>query len=86
MALIDDVKTYLRVDGGEDDSILALLIGSAEEYLANAGVPESVKDTEQYKLTVILLVANDYENRNPAIDASKISFSLQSKILQLKKG
>lgn len=86
MLTIEELKTYLRIDGSEDDSILALLMSAAEEYLADAGVPDSVKGTAKYKLAVMLLVALNYENRNAGADIDKLSFSLESVILQLKTG
>lgn len=83
---LTELKTYLRIDGSEDDSILALLVSAAEEYLADAGVPEEAKDTAKYKLAVMLLVALNYENRNPGMKIDKLSFGLESIILQLKVG
>lgn len=83
---LTELKTYLRIDGSEDDSVLALLVSAAEEYLADAGVPEEAKETAKYKLAVMLLVALNYENRNPAMKAEKLSFGLESIILQLKVG
>lgn len=86
MALIDDIKTYLRIDGSEDDAILTLLISAAEEYLKDAGVPETAKVSAKYNLAVMLLVALNYENRNAGASIDKLSFSLESVILQLKTG
>ncbi|MBN2909151.1 phage gp6-like head-tail connector protein [Polycladomyces sp. WAk] len=79
---LDELKTYLRIDGSQDDGILALLIDSAKEYLANAGVPES--DSKLYKLAVMLYVALHYENRDPSAKMDKFNFALESIILQLK--
>lgn len=86
MLTIEELKTYLRIDGSEDDTILALLMSAAEEYLADAGVPGTAKATAKYKLAVMLLVSLNYENRNSGADISKLSFSLESVILQLKTG
>lgn len=84
--LLNVVKDYLRIDGSEDDSVLALLVDSAKDYLRDAGVPEDVDDTAKYKLAVMLLVALNYENRNPGAKIEKLSFGLESIILQLKTG
>jgi len=84
--MVEEIKTYLRIDGSEDDTVLALLIDAAKEYLLGAGVPEEVNETAKYKLAVLLLVALNYENRNPAAGIEKLSFSLESVILQLKTG
>ncbi|MFW5438748.1 head-tail connector protein [Paenibacillus apiarius] len=84
MPTLEEIKTYLRIDGSEDDGILALLVDAAKEYLTDAGVPEQI--TAKYKLAVMLLVALNYENRNPGLKQDKLSFSLESIILQLKTG
>ncbi|WP_246053937.1 head-tail connector protein [Paenibacillus anaericanus] len=80
------LKSHLRIDGSEDDEYLAFLVSSAEEYLLEAGVPSEKKETAKYQLAVMLLVALNYENRNPGIEIDKVSFSLQSIILHLKTG
>lgn len=79
---LDELKNYLRIDGSEDDMFLTLLISTAKEYLANAGVPES--EDSLYKLAVMLYVAQQYEHRDPSSKMNKFSFALESIILQLK--
>ncbi|MED0676981.1 head-tail connector protein [Aneurinibacillus thermoaerophilus] len=79
---LDELKTYLRIDGDEDDMLLTLLVGGAKEYLANAGVLES--DGDLYKLAIMLYVALHYENRDPSVKIEKFNFALESIILQLK--
>lgn len=83
---IDLLKSHLRIDGSEDDDYLAFLMSSAEEYLSEAGVPAEKKETAKYQLAVMLLVALNYENRNPGIKIDEVNFSLTSIILQLKTG
>lgn len=86
MPTLTELKTYLRIDGSEDDDILALLLAAATEYLSDAGVPVESETKAKYKLAVMLLVALNYENRNPAAGIEKMSLSLESVILQLKTG
>lgn len=83
---MDDLKTYLRIDGDEDDDILVLLIEAANEYLTDAGVPEEAQYSAKYNLAVMLLVSLNYENRNPAAGIEKLGFGVESIILQLKTG
>src|SRR5690606_40872458 len=54
--------------GAIHDAILALLMNSAKEYLANSGIPEPEQGSESslYNLAVMLYVALHYENRDPA--------------------
>ncbi|MCP1355464.1 head-tail connector protein [Aneurinibacillus migulanus] len=79
---LDGLKTYLRIDGSEDDVVLTLLIDAAKEYLSNAGVPES--ESKLYKIAIMLYVALHYENRDPSMKIEKFNFALESIILQLK--
>ncbi|WP_339273632.1 head-tail connector protein [Paenibacillus sp. FSL W8-0426] len=79
---LDELKKYLRIDGSEDDDILALLVEASKEFMAGAGVKEA--NTALYKLAVMMHVALNYENRNPAIKIESINYALQSIILQIK--
>lgn len=99
MLTLGELKTYLRIDGGEDDQILALLVEAAKGYLTDAGIvkmdslpddadPEEKERVQQYiaryNLAVMLYVALHYENRDPAQKMDRFSFALESIILQLK--
>jgi uncharacterized phage protein (predicted DNA packaging) len=82
--IIDDVKTYLRIDGSEEDTFLTSLISSAKEYIKNGtGYPVN-EANELHKLAVNLLVTNWYENREPIGKADKLAFSLDSIFMQLR--
>lgn len=83
---LDELKEYLRIDGSEEDTTLALFISAAIEYLTEAGVPEEKDGTARYKLAVMLYCAINYEHRDPAEKIEKFNFSLGSLILQLKTG
>ncbi|AFC28391.1 hypothetical protein PM3016_1466 [Paenibacillus mucilaginosus 3016] len=77
---LDELKTYLRVDGSENDGFLALLVHSAKEYLKDAGVPES--SSARYKLAVMIQVALNYDrDGNAALEKA-----LESLINQLRVG
>jgi len=86
MPTLGELKTYLRIDGSEDDDILALLMDAAKEYLADAGVPEEKNILARYRLAVMLYCSLHYEHRNPAEKIEKLNFALESIILQLKTG
>jgi len=80
---LEELKVWLRVDGDEDDNLIASLQFAAEQYLNNAGV---VKDYSKdlYKLAISLLVTHWFENREPTGKADKLEFSLSSIITQLR--
>ncbi|MGV2788104.1 phage gp6-like head-tail connector protein, partial [Clostridium perfringens] len=47
---LEFLKSYLRIDGSEDDNVLTLLLGAAKEYLRNAGVAEPESGPDDGKL------------------------------------
>ena len=59
---LDEVKEYLRIDGDEEDSLISFFISAAKTHLENAGVTD--KESELYKLAVLIYVTDAYENRN----------------------
>ncbi|MEC0242771.1 head-tail connector protein [Paenibacillus dokdonensis] len=80
------LKSYLRIDGSEDDTVLALLLDAAKEYLHNAGVPEPEQGVESklYDLAVMLRVHR--ERARDEKEVERVEKSLTSIILQLKTG
>ena len=81
---LDVLKNYLRIDGSEDDSVLALLVNAAKHDLADAGVSFSDVDDERYNLAVMLFVSLHYENRDPSLKIEKLNAAYQNLILKLK--
>jgi uncharacterized phage protein (predicted DNA packaging) len=99
MTLLEELKEYLRIDGGDEDNILSSFLSSSQSYLANSGVKQpsdyylKVNDKDvfaQHRLAIMILATHFYENRL-AITPSTIKvaqipipYGLQSIILQLK--
>jgi uncharacterized phage protein (predicted DNA packaging) len=81
-----EVKTYLRIDGTEDDILLSSLILAAKEYIKNATGIEIDETKDLHKLAVSLLVAHWHENREVIGKADKLAFSLESILFQLQYG
>jgi uncharacterized phage protein (predicted DNA packaging) len=82
---VPEVKNYLRIDGAEDEAFLSSLINVAQEDLAASGITNT--NSERYKLAVMIMVANHYEERRPeavGTIVAKLSYSLERIILQLK--
>ena len=83
---LTEIKLFLKVDHEEEDSFIQGLQLSAEEYLTNAGIAKDY-EKELYKLAIKILVTHWYENRaveTVGKNVSKISFGLDTIILQLK--
>lgn len=82
--MLEEVKNFLRIDGDEDNILLASLILAAKIYIKNATDVVVDELNDLHKLAVNLLVAHSYEHRLPVGQEEKLAFSLESIILQLK--
>lgn len=82
---LDEIKTYLRVDSDCEDKILEMLQLEAEEYLDGAGITKDYKKN-RYKLAILLLVSDSYENRQIRGDSklTTVTDRLSRLILQLQ--
>ncbi|ASJ54867.1 DNA packaging protein [Brevibacillus formosus] len=84
---LEETKTWLRIDGDDEDGIIQIIASAAEEYLHNA-VEVVFDGTNQLaKLYCLVLCADWYENRDligsqPSSD--KVRFTCQSIMAQLQ--
>jgi uncharacterized phage protein (predicted DNA packaging) len=82
-----ELKTALRIDESEDDSVLTLLLNAAKSSIRNAGIKEesvAYEDTDLYKQLILLYIEMDYEYDDRKIP--KLERSYQNILLQLKAG
>lgn len=88
MALSQDklaaVKAYMRVDGEDDDPIIAALYAAAELYLKNAGAIESENNRDLYNLAVWSLTLHYYDHRDDVGNESSFPLGIRPIITQLK--
>ena len=80
MALIDEVKQYIRVDDDTDDGQIAVL--GIQRLTLGWGNPRAEKPL--YRLAQMMLVAHWYDNREPTGNATKLAHGLAGIILQLQ--
>lgn len=81
---LEEAKEYLRVDGNEEDMLITSLITAAEQYIKNSTSKDVNLNDELAKLAARILIAHWYENREPVGKTGKLSFSLQSILIQLQ--
>lgn len=83
---LDETKTWLRVDGSDEDATIEMLIGAAETYLLNAVEVEFDSTNQLAKLFCLVLVADWYENREliGSQPSEKVRFTVQSMLTQLQ--
>jgi len=60
---IEDIKLYLRVDGTDEDALIASLQTAAIQYLQDTTGKTYDTANELQNMLIKLLVANWYENR-----------------------
>lgn len=82
---LDDVKTYCRIDGTEEDALIFSFIDAAKGYLDGAGVPEPEADDPRYLLCVKAMVLEFYDHRGmtESVTPSAIP-GLANMVVQLK--
>lgn len=79
-------RKWLREPPEEDNDIIELIIGAAEEYLKNATGRRFDDTNNQARLFCLVLVTDWYENRDliGAKPSEKVRFSIQSMLIQLQ--
>lgn len=78
------VKRYMRIDGDEDDEVIAALYAAAVRYLSSAGVYEPPDCAELYHLAVWSLTLHYYDHRDAVGGEASIPTGLRPIINQLK--
>ena len=88
MVTLEEMKQYLRVDFPDDDSLISVLISSAEELcasVARVSVEEYLSLQEDSARTAVLYaVAYLYEHREDA-DHHKLTIDLRSLLFGIRK-
>lgn len=88
---VADLKKYLRVDGNEEDDLLAHFLAAAESYLSNAitNYAEYYEANEKFQaqadLLKMVIVSEQFNNRDGRNDPrSDFSFAIRSMVNQLQ--
>ncbi|MBW7475946.1 head-tail connector protein [Paenibacillus oenotherae] len=83
---LDETKTWLRIDGEDDDTSIYMLMGAAETYLHNATEVTFDSSNDLAKLYCLVLTADWYENREliGSQPSDKVRYTCQSIMAQLQ--
>ena len=84
---LEDIKSYLRIDGDEEDGLLRIMIDAGTEFIRSAGGEyDDTDSTAQVLLASV--VQNMYDNRELMQSEQqvkkRIEYTFQSMILQLR--
>lgn len=82
-----EVKSFLKVDFDDDDTLIELEIKAAEEYIKDA-IGSCNMESARVKLLILHIVTTLYENRLYAVSnaSGKVQYTLRSMVLQLQLG
>lgn len=80
------VKAYMRVDGEDEDAVIAGMIAASDSYLAGAGITRDM-DTPLYDLIVctmtLALYDGRYDEKTTALGAAETA-TVRRMLTQLK--
>lgn len=87
---LEEIKTYLKIDGDYEDMLLIDLQLMVECYLEEAGIKKNYSKPT-YKLCVLMLISHYYSNRGVIVESTKYSmedvpFGARALIQQLQIG
>lgn len=84
MTTLSDVKTFMRIDHDEEDTLLSSLLMASESYIKNATHINVDTTSPLFDLGQQILVGHWYENREAVGKTSgAILFGLDSILTQL---
>ncbi|MEH7458517.1 head-tail connector protein [Bacillus sp. JJ1127] len=81
---LEEAKDYVRVDGNEEDMLIASFIKAAEQYIKNSTSKDVDLNSELAKLAARILISHWYEKREAVGKVEQLAFSLQSMLIQLQ--
>lgn len=84
---LEEMKGYLRVDYGEDDSLIESMIGAAEKMCMDVARIDDVGEfyiVENAKISVLFTVAYLYEHREEA-DHHALNLTLRALLFGSRK-
>ena len=83
-AQLANAKTYMRVEGNDEDAVIKSLLAAAALYLQNAGIEEPDEDAELYNLALWSLTLHYYDHRDSVGNEASLPIGLRPIINQLK--
>nr|WP_288274734.1 head-tail connector protein [uncultured Acidaminococcus sp.] len=81
---LEEAKAYLRIDGNEEDDLIARLIASSERLCLDILRKEEPEETAAFKMAVLFSVVYLYEHREDA-DYHNLLLTLRSLLFGERK-
>lgn len=84
---LEELKLYLRIDSNDEDDVLRLMMGAAENYIVNS-VGDFDKEDPQAKILFAAIVQDMFDNRELMQSEQQMKKRMEwlyaSSILQLR--
>lgn len=87
LTLFEFIKKQLKIDGSDDDDVIALLIDGAKEHLKEAGVLEPTTEDEMsalYKQAIYIQTLLNYQNYESSLNVEALNRALTAIILKIR--
>ena len=81
---LDVCKSYMRVDGNDDDALITSLMEAAVAYLHQAGIDRPEENPAQYDMAVWSLTLHYYDHRDSVGSEAPLPIGLRPILTQLK--
>lgn len=84
--MLDELKSYLRVDWDDEDYFLSSLLLIAQDYITKGTGKVFNETNPKHKLAAFLYCSHQYFNRNPVVatNTKTLEYSLQSLLFQIE--
>lgn len=68
---VDEIKQYIRVDGTDDDWLMAAILAAAKSHITNQTglTPACTDDYEDLTVALFVLAADMYDQRSMTVDS-----------------
>lgn len=86
MISLMEIKSYLRINHGQDDSYITALIEVAKSFIAEQTGVIYAETDKVYNQAVLFLIAHLYDNRSPVSEKAVVSvpFTLDALLIHLR--
>ncbi|USK78961.1 head-tail connector protein [Peribacillus frigoritolerans] len=83
MLTLQEVKSFMRIEHGEEDTFLSSLLLVTENYIKNATHSNADNNTPEFKFAQCFLCLHWYENRDLSGKAVNMPHHLNALFLQI---
>lgn len=81
---LEKAKTYLRIDGNDEDDLILSLIEYSKEEIKNSTGDDGENPSHTYIMAQLLIITDRYENRGSNDEEFKINNILSRLLTKLK--